>query len=67
MIVKVRALISFVGRDGSGKKHIIDVGDELELPAGTDWLDVGFVEPVEAETKKAAPKRSTRSKKVNGG
>lgn len=42
--MKVKALISFVGYDGQGKKWRVSEGDELELPAGVDWLEKGLVE-----------------------
>lgn len=60
--MKVKVLISFVGFDGSGTKHRLNEGDEIELPFGTDWVKAGFVEPIEAEApanrKKTAASKS---------
>ncbi len=42
--MKVKAIRSFVGTDGSGAKHRHQVGDVFDLPKGVDWLKAGFVE-----------------------
>jgi hypothetical protein len=58
--MKVKALIGFVDRV-DGRKYIVPQHSELELPAGANWLDVGFAEAVEEEEEKPA-KKATKKK-----
>lgn len=58
--MKVRALTSFVGYDGEGKKWRVSEGDEFDLPAGVDWLEKGLV--TEAETKAEAKAEAKKGK-----
>lgn len=58
--MRVKATRSFVGSDGNGHKHRVQVGQELDLPPGTDWLTKGFVVAVEQEEPAEKPKRGKR-------
>lgn len=44
--MRVQAQISFVGYDGTGQKHRVSAGDDLDLPPGVDWLDKKLVIPM---------------------
>ena len=57
--MKVKALRSFVGTTGDGQTMSVNKGSVFALPAGVDWLEAGFVEPIE----KPKPKRKPTTKK----
>jgi len=73
--MQVKALIGFVSRVGD-RKFRVNQGDELPLPDGADWLDVGFVVPVreqaietatiepEERAVAPAPKRAARKSRA---
>ena len=44
--MRVRVIKSFVGHLPDGRSMLGQLGDEFDLPDGTDWLKAGFVEPV---------------------
>lgn len=53
--MKVIALKSFVSNMPNGHKYRAEVGDELDMPAGADWLEADLVELIAPETPKAKP------------
>ena len=64
--MKVRALKSFVGSDGNKRKYRIEVGQEFDLPPGTNWLEAGFVEPVEIDLRETAVSQAAKGRKKRG-
>lgn len=64
--IKVQAVKSFIDIIGD-KKYRVEQDQQLNLPEGASWLDVGFVVPVkeqefETATKQPAERAVTRSK-----
>jgi hypothetical protein len=51
--LRVKALKSFGARVG-GENYHVSLGQELDLPAGADWLKAGLVAPVGVSTETAA-------------
>lgn len=64
--MRVRALKSFVGSDGNKRKYRIEVGQEFDLPDGTNWLSAGFVEPVEIDNRETAISQAAKGRKKRG-
>lgn len=63
--IQVKALVSFVSAIGD-KKYRVEQDQELPLPAGADWLDVGFVVPVRSQKiETAIIKPAEKATKVN--
>ncbi len=65
--MRVKALKSFVGSDGNKRKYRIEVGQEFDLPDGTNWLSAGFVEPVETDNRETAISQAAKGRKKRGG
>jgi hypothetical protein len=58
---EVKAVMSFVGTDASGKKWRVSARQQFILPDGVDWLDKGLVTLVQRDQKPVVKKQ--RSKK----
>lgn len=58
--MRVIARTGFVATH-DGKKYRVQAGDEIEMPAGADWLACELVEAV--ETGKKPAKRTKRAAK----
>lgn len=63
--IPVEAVVSFVSKIGD-KTYRVEQGQELPLPEGADWLDVGFVVVVRGQKKETATvkpaEKATRAK-----
>lgn len=64
--MRVKCIRSFVGKAPDGRTYSPSMGDEFELPDGTDWLQAGFVEPLKEQKETATQaKPKTRSKRTS--
>ena len=62
--MKVKALTSFVGHYGNDRATIVAYeGMIFDLPDGTDWINCGFVEPLEEDTRPRRKPRRTAARK----
>ena len=57
--MKVKILQTFIGNI-DGEKYRGQVGDVIDIPANTGWVEAGFVEPVATKITK----RRGRTKKA---
>lgn len=63
--MRVRIKVPFVGYDGARKYRLAE-GEVIEMPAGADWVRVGFAEEVVEKVEEPVMVAEKKPRKAKG-